>query len=76
MASLGGPIFEFMQRLSAYLWDHVGSFVAAQDDLRLVEEVGGGHVDITVGSALDIFGGDLPYWEVVQWHRGHPQLDR
>jgi phosphoribosylformimino-5-aminoimidazole carboxamide ribotide isomerase len=25
-------------------------------------------VDVTVGSALDCFGGSLPYDEVVNWH--------
>lgn len=40
-----------------------------QDDLELVREVGRGNVNITVGSALDIFGGDLPYDEVLKWHR-------
>jgi phosphoribosylformimino-5-aminoimidazole carboxamide ribotide isomerase len=34
---------------------------------------GGGRVDITVGSALDIFGGQLPYSEVVAWHRRQQQ---
>jgi hypothetical protein len=26
-------------------------------------------VDITVGSALDVFGGQLPYTDVVAWHK-------
>ncbi len=38
-------------------------------DLELVKRLGNGKVDITVGSALDIFGGDLSYDEVVQWSR-------
>lgn len=38
-------------------------------DLDLVERAGGGRVDATVGSALDIFGGTLPYADVVAWDR-------
>jgi phosphoribosylformimino-5-aminoimidazole carboxamide ribotide isomerase len=30
-------------------------------------------VDITVGSALDIFGGKLAYDDVVQWHKQQQQ---
>ena len=37
-------------------------------DLELVRGAGGAMVDITVGSALDCFGGALPYDEVVAWH--------
>lgn len=36
-------------------------------DLDLVKRLGGGRVDATIGSALDIFGGDVPYREVVAW---------
>jgi phosphoribosylformimino-5-aminoimidazole carboxamide ribotide isomerase len=36
-------------------------------DLDLVETLGGGRVDVTIGSALDIFGGTLPYADVVAW---------
>ena len=35
------------------------------DDIRLIEEKGRGRVHYTIGSALDIFGGSLPYAEVV-----------
>ncbi len=38
------------------------------DDFNLVRELGKGKVDLTVGSALDIFGGDLAYADVVKWH--------
>ena len=38
-------------------------------DLERVAEAGSGRVDVTVGSALDIFGGALPFAEVVAWSR-------
>jgi len=37
-------------------------------DLDRVKELGGGRVDLTIGSALDLFGGDIPYRDVVRWH--------
>ena len=45
--------------------------VRSLDDLDRVHEYGQGKVDVTVGSALDIFGGSLPYKDVVQWHQKH-----
>jgi phosphoribosylformimino-5-aminoimidazole carboxamide ribotide isomerase len=38
-------------------------------DLDLVYRLGRGKVDLTIGSALDIFGGSLSYREVVAWQR-------
>merc|ERR1712146_783069 len=42
-------------------------------DLEHVRVLGRGRVDLTIGSALDLFGGALPYTEVVAWHRGQQQ---
>lgn len=42
--------------------------VRSLDDLELVERLGKGRVDCTVGSALDIFGGTLKYEDVMKWH--------
>jgi len=38
------------------------------EDLETVRTAGEGRVDATIGSALDIFGGPLPYRDVVEWH--------
>jgi phosphoribosylformimino-5-aminoimidazole carboxamide ribotide isomerase len=38
-------------------------------DLELVKARGRGRVDLSIGSALDIFGGGLPYQSVVAWQR-------
>jgi phosphoribosylformimino-5-aminoimidazole carboxamide ribotide isomerase len=44
--------------------------VASAQDLALIEDAGRGRLHVTVGSALDIFGGTgLRYAEVVAWHR-------
>ena len=42
-----------------------GSF----NDLDRVNSLGNGRVDLTIGSALDIFGGTIPYGDVVAWHQ-------
>ncbi|KAF1824605.1 1--5-imidazole-4-carboxamide isomerase [Dissoconium aciculare CBS 342.82] len=40
-------------------------------DLELVERLSGGRVDLTIGSALDIFGGKgVTFRECVEWNRG------
>jgi phosphoribosylformimino-5-aminoimidazole carboxamide ribotide isomerase len=44
--------------------------VATMDDVRKVERASGGALDLTVGSALDIFGGrGVRYAELVDWNR-------
>ncbi len=40
-------------------------------DLDDIYVKGKGRVDVTAGSALDIFGGRLSYREVVEWHNKH-----
>ncbi|GER54216.1 1-(5-phosphoribosyl)-5-[(5-phosphoribosylamino) methylideneamino] imidazole-4-carboxamide isomerase [Striga asiatica] len=42
--------------------------VTVMDDLERIKVAGAGRVDATVGSALDIFGGNLSYKKVVTWH--------
>lgn len=39
------------------------------DDLNEARGAGRGLIDVTIGSALDIFGGTLPYSDVVKWQR-------
>lgn len=36
-------------------------------DLDRVKQLGHGRVDLTIGSALDIFGGDVPFSAVLEW---------
>ena len=44
------------------------------DDLKLAHEVSQGRVDVTIGSALDIFGGSgVRYADCVAWNRARAQ---
>ncbi|KAJ0971400.1 hypothetical protein J5N97_019359 [Dioscorea zingiberensis] len=42
--------------------------VTTMADLERIKAAGKERVDVTVGSALDIFGGNLAYKDVVAWH--------
>lgn len=39
--------------------------VGSMDDLEVLRELGRGRLDVTIGSALDLFGGCIPYQNVV-----------
>ncbi len=41
---------------------------ASLGDLALTEQLSAGRVDLTIGSALDLFGGSLPYADCVRWN--------
>lgn len=42
-------------------------------DLDRVKELGKGKVDLTIGSALDCFGGNISYDDVIAWHKKENQ---
>lgn len=44
--------------------------VRSFEDLDLLKAAGSGRIDVTVGSALDLFGGTLAYRDVVDYGRG------
>ena len=41
--------------------------VRSFEDLEKLNKAGGGRIDVTIGSALDLFGGTLPYKDVVEY---------
>lgn len=44
--------------------------VSSFEDLRALKELGRNHVDVTIGSALDLFGGYMDYEEVIRYCKG------
>lgn len=47
--------------------------ISTFDDIDTIESAGKGRIHYTIGSALDIFGGKLPYAEVVRRHHASKQ---
>lgn len=45
-------------------------------DLDLARDAGRGLIDVTIGSALDIFGGSLKYSSAVEWQREEEERSR
>lgn len=48
--------------------------IKSLSDMDLILKLGKGRVDATIGSGLDIFGGNIPYREVVKWHNEHTTM--
>ena len=66
MEGIQAELIEILGKYSPIPVTYAGG-VKALSDLDLVKEVGRNRVDLTIGSALDIFGGTVPYRSVVEW---------
>jgi phosphoribosylformimino-5-aminoimidazole carboxamide ribotide isomerase len=59
------PLVELLGQWAGIPVTYAGG-IRSMDDIRTIGELGGGHIDYTVGSALDIFGGThLKYRDLV-----------
>lgn len=65
-AGIDAELVELLGRCQTRPVTYAGG-VRSFEDLENVDRVGSGAVDVTIGSALSLFGGDLDYDEVVTW---------
>lgn len=66
---IDGPLVELLSQWSGRKIVYAGG-VAGMADVELIQTLSNGRVDVTVGSALDIFGGTgVRYEELVKWNR-------
>ena len=54
---------EMMGKLAGFKMTYAGG-IGSMEDIEKLRNLGKGAIDFTVGSALDIFGGQLPYSEI------------
>jgi len=66
---IDGELVELLGRWRGRQMTYAGG-VGSMADLERVQTLSDGHVDVTVGSALDIFGGTaIKYLDLVQWNK-------
>lgn len=70
MGGVQRELVELLGRYSPIPVTYAGG-VKSYSDLDLVKNIGCNRVDLTIGSALDIFGGTIPYKDVVRWHNSN-----
>jgi len=68
-SGIDGDLVEILSEASNIIPVTYAGGVRSLADLEFAKERGQGKVDVTVGSALDIFGGTLKYSDLVQWQR-------
>ncbi|DBA74431.1 TPA: Phosphoribosylformimino-5-aminoimidazole carboxamide ribotide isomerase [Trebouxia sp. C0004] len=66
-SGIDGELVELLADQSPIPVTYAGG-VSSMDDVELINRAGQGRVDVTIGSALDLFGGPVSYAEVVFWH--------
>lgn len=67
-AGIEEPLVEMLGKWSPVPVTYAGG-ARNLSDLDRVNALGQGRVDLTIGSALDIFGGDVAYRDVVRWQK-------
>ena len=69
---MGGVDEELIENLSNWCSIPVtyAGGVSSYDDIKIVNSIGKGKIDLTIGSALDIFGGDMEYKKTVEIFNG------
>lgn len=70
MGGVQSDLVEMLGRFSPIPVTYAGG-VKSFSDLDHVKKTGSNRVDLTIGSALDIFGGTVSYKEVVKWHNSN-----
>jgi len=68
MQGIQEPLIELLGAHSPLPVTYAGG-VSRLEDLALVRRLGANRVDLTIGSALDIFGGRVAYADVLDWLR-------
>ena len=48
--------------------------ISSFEDLDRIRTISGGAVDVTIGSSLSIYGGPLPYEDVLSWFRDREEV--
>jgi phosphoribosylformimino-5-aminoimidazole carboxamide ribotide isomerase len=74
MSGIQTELVEILGRQSPIPATYAGG-AQSLDDLDRVKEIGRGRVDLSIGSAMDIFGGDVAYRDVVAWQRANAPGD-
>ncbi len=67
-AGIDDELVQLLGNYSPLPVTYAGGATSLQD-LDRVKKLGMGRVDLTIGSALDLFGGDIQYSDVVAWQR-------
>lgn len=60
------PLVELLAGMEDFPCTYAGG-VGSFEDLARLKQAGQGKVDVTIGSALDLFGGKMPYREVLEY---------
>ena len=66
--SLQDDLVELLGKYSPIPTTYAGG-VRDMNDIDRVKKLGNGRIDVSVGSALDIFGGNLSYKDLVAWSK-------
>lgn len=67
-SGIDGELVSFLSGCGSRQITYAGG-VESFDDLELIASEGKNRIDVTIGSALDLFGGNLSYRGVVEWFR-------